>query len=255
MSDDKLTNDGSHVESMQLTNTVALVGSGEARLSSRYDCNVYAIDAPDGTVLIDTGAGESVPSLIEEVEKTFGGVSHALLTHAHADHSQGGPECMEADIEVIASEPTAQLLSNGSEYDLGIDAARDEGVYPTEYTFENYTVNQTFAPGETITVAGRRFKTIQLRGHAADHVAYLASETDQTNCFVGDAVYPDGRISLLNIPGSSLTHYRSDINSLTDQDIDALFPGHGLPMLADGQEAVEQAAEELLGMSVPPSRT
>lgn len=240
---------------MRLTDTVALVGSGDARFSSRYDCNVYAIDAPDGTVLLDTGAGETVPDLVERAEEAFGTVSHALLTHAHADHSQGGPACQDRGIEVVASRSTAELLANGTEHDLGIDVARAEGVYPNDYSFDNFTVDQTFTAGETLTVAGQRFETVQLRGHATDHVVYLIDNTDGMDCFVGDAVYPDGSISLLNVPGSSLAHYRADIDSLADCDVDALLPGHGLPLLADGQNAIDQAIRALSGMSTPPSRT
>jgi glyoxylase-like metal-dependent hydrolase (beta-lactamase superfamily II) len=240
---------------MRLTDTVALVGSGDARLSSQYDCNVYAIDAPDGTVLLDTGAGETVPGLLERAEEAFGAVSHALLTHAHADHSQGGPACRDRGIEVVASEPTADLLADGTEHDLGVDVARAEGVYPDDYTFENFTVDRRFTAGETVIVAGWQFETVQLRGHATDHVVYMIDGTGGTNCFVGDAVYPDGSISLLNIPGSSLADYRADINSLAGRDVDALFPGHGLPLLADGQNAIDQAAQALSGMSSPSTRT
>lgn len=245
---------------MRLSDAVALVGSGDVRLTSRYDCNAYAIDAPDGTVLVDTGAGdtgtgETIPAMIERAEDVFGSVTHALLTHAHADHSQGGPVCQERGITVVASEATTDLLASGSEHALGVDVAREEGVYPEQYTIENYDPDVTFEPGETITVAGRCFETVRVRGHAADHVAYLTEDSDRTYCFVGDAIYPDGSISLLNVPGSSLADYRADVENLVGLDVDALLPGHGHPMLADGSEAIETAAEALAGMSSPPSKT
>jgi glyoxylase-like metal-dependent hydrolase (beta-lactamase superfamily II) len=241
---------------MQLTNDVALVGSGGARLGDRYDCNVYALDAPDGTVLVDTGAGASVPELLDRAEAAFGEVTHALLTHAHADHSQGGPDCRRHGVEVVASEQTARLLREGTERELGVDVARDEGVYPAGYEFENYTADRTFSPGERIAVAGTAFETVPVRGHAPDHVAFLTgSEDGTTTCFVGDAVYPDGSISLLNVPGSSLADYRADIDGLADRGVDRLLPGHGLPLLADGQDAIDEARRALEGMSTPPSRT
>lgn len=245
---------------MRLTGTVALVGSGDVRLTSEYDCNAYAIDAPDGTVLVDTGAGdtgdgETVRSMVERAEATFGPVTHVLLTHAHADHSQGGPACRERGITVVAGEATASLLESGSESELGVDVAREEGIYPDSYAFENFEPDRTFAAGETLSVAGRMFDTVRVRGHAADHVAYLTDGPDRTYCFVGDAIYPDGSISLLNVPGSSLADYRADADALTDRGVDALLPGHGHPTLVDGQEAIEAAATALAGMSTPPSRT
>lgn len=240
---------------MRLTNSVALVGSGDARLSNRYDCNVYAVDAPDGTILVDTGAGLSVPGMLNRTEAIFGPVTHALLTHAHADHSQGGPACQDHGIEVIAGNATADLVTAGTEVELGVDVAREEGVYPDGYTFENFTVDRSFESGDPVSVARLSLETVLVRGHAPDHLVYLVKLDDRTICFVGDAVYPDGAISLLNVPGSSLADYRADIDSLADQDVDALLPGHGLPLLADGQTAIDDAREALAGMSSPPTRT
>lgn len=240
---------------MELTESVALVGSGDARLTDKYDCNVYAIAAPDGCILVDTGAGEMVADIVDRAEEEVGPVTSVLLTHAHADHSQGGPACQERGIEVIAGTATAELLIDGTEHDLGVDVAREEGVYPADYTFTNYEPDRTFSAPTTLTVAGRTFEAVPLAGHAADHVVYLTDVGDRTYCFVGDAVAPDGQISLLNTPGSSLTDYRADIENVSGRDVDVLLPGHGMPLLEDGQTAIDAAAEALAGMSSPPSRT
>ncbi len=240
---------------MRLTDTLALVGSGDARLSNRYDCNVYAIDAPEGPVLIDIGGGMDTETLLSHTRATLGEPSAALLTHAHADHSQGGPSLQERSIPVVAPEPSVPLLTCGTDRELGIDVAKRDGVYPPDYEYTHFDPDDTVDPGTTVTVAGREFESIRLRGHAADHVAYLTETDEATLCFVGDAVYPDGSISLLNTPGSSLADYREDIDNLADQNIDALLPGHGLPRLRDGQTAVDEAVDALSGMFTPPSKT
>ncbi|WP_129113807.1 MBL fold metallo-hydrolase [Halegenticoccus tardaugens] len=240
---------------MRLTESLALVGSGEARLTDRYDCNVYAIEAPDGAVLVDMGGGRAARRLLENARGTIGDPVGALLTHAHADHSQGGPALQRAGVPVIASNASADLLRTGTEAELGIVAAKRDGVYPPDYEFANYEPDRAVAPGTTITVGGRAFDVVSLRGHASDHVCYVTETDEGRVCFVGDAVYPDGSISLLNVSGSSLAAYRSDIGNLCGRDIDALLPGHGLPRLEDGQESVDQAAEALDGMYVPPSKT
>lgn len=240
---------------MRLTDTLALVGSGDVRLTNPHDCNAYAVDAPDGTVLIDTGSGGSLSAIVDRAESAFGPVTHALVTHAHADHCQGGPTCRDRGIAVVAEEVTAELLESGTEHELGVDVARREGIYPADYCFENYAVDRTFAAGETLSVAGRTFETVRFRGHAADHVAYVTDGPDRRYAFVGDAVYPDGSISLLNVPGSSLADYRADADALVGAAVDALLPGHGHPMLEGGQHAIDTMADNLTGMSTPPSRT
>lgn len=240
---------------MRLSDSVALVGSGDARLSNQYDCNVYAIDAPDGTVLVDTGAGLSPSQLLDRAESVFGPVTHALLTHAHADHSQGAPALQDRGVEVRACNATADLVSSATEAELGVDVARSEGIYPEGYSFENFHVDRSFAVDTELALAGLSVEPVLLRGHAPDHVVYIVELDSETTCFAGDAVYPDGSISLLNVPGSSLADYRADIEGLVGRGVDALLPGHGLPLMADGQAAVDDAAEALAGMSTPPSRT
>lgn len=240
---------------MQLDASLALVGSGEARISDQYDCNVYAIDAPDGPVLVDTGGGRDTERVLANTRAAFGEPAAALLTHAHADHSQGGPDLQSESIPVLASEPSRGLLRDGTDEELGLTAAKRDDVYPEEYTYTHYEPDRTVVPGETVTVGGRTFEAVRMRGHSSDHVCYLTTTDERRVCFAGDAVYPDGSISLLNVPGSSLAEYRADIENLRGRAIDALLPGHGLPCLEDGQEGIEQAASALRGMYTPPSRT
>lgn len=240
---------------MHLTEDVALVGSGEARLSDRHDCNVYAIDAPDGPVLVDAGAGRNTERILERTRETFGDPVGAILTHAHADHSQGGPDLQERGVPVVASESTASLLASGTDAALGLDRAKRDDVYPADYQFTQFEPERTTAAGETLTVGGRSFDVVRTRGHAADHVAYLTDLEDRRACFGGDAVFPDGSISLLNVPGSSLADYREDLPALADRGVDALLPGHGLPKLRAGQASIDRAIEAVAGMHSPPSRT
>lgn len=239
---------------MRLTDTVALVGSGDVRLSNRYDCNVYAMDAPDGVVLVDAGAGRSTDRILDRAREAIGTPTAAVLTHAHADHVQGVPDFPDG-IEVVASEETATLVERGDETRLGITAAKRDDVYPSDYVFEPFSPDRTFRPDTTIEVAGLKLEIVRVRGHASDHVCFLLDETDRTIAFVGDVLYPDGSISLLNVPGSSLAHYRADMPKLYDRHVDALLPGHGHPRLADGNESIETAHERLRGMFSPTSKT
>lgn len=240
---------------MRLTDSIALVGSGDARLTDPSDCNIYAIKSQEGPILIDTGGGGDTDSILENTRRTFGDPTGALITHAHADHSQGGPQLQTQQISVLAPKPSIPLLTEGTETELGIAAAKRDGVYPDDYEYTHYTPDRTATPGSMIEIGGRRFEVIQIRGHASDHVAYLTEVDGLTACFVGDAVYPEGSISLLNTPGSSLAEYRADIANLVGRGIDALLTGHGLPRLRDGQDGIDQAAEALAGMYTPSSKT
>jgi len=81
-----------------------------------------------------------------------------------------------------------------------------------------------------------------------------ARSTARRPVFIDDAVALNGLISLLDVVGSSLADYRVDIDSHSGRGIDQLLSGHRLPLLADGQDAVDDAWQTLQGMSTPPSR-
>lgn len=245
-----------HAATMQLTDRIALVGSGEARISDRIDCNVYAFNAPEGVVLVDTGGGRATERIIENTVEAFGSQpSTVLLTHCHSDHSQGAPYLQQRSVSVLCSDATASLVADGSDVELGLDRARHDGVYPEDYEFTHFTADRVLSPPTEFSVEGQPFEIVNVRGHALDHCCYLTTVGDKTVCFSADAVTVDGSILLLNMEGSSLSDYRAHIDKLVERRIDMLLPGHGLPRLEAGHESVEEAAAALSGLTTPSSMT
>lgn len=241
---------------MQLTPEIAMVGSGQLGISDPIDCNVYAIDSPEGIVLVDSGVGLGTEQIVENTHQAFQkDLDSVLLTHSHSDHSQGCPDLQRLGVTIISSEATAALVESGSNRELGLDRAKRDGFYPEEYEFTHFIPDRTFKAPAVVHAAGREFEALKVKGHARDHSCYFTTIDGRTVCFVADAVLSDGSICLLNMPGSSLQDYRSDIGLLMERDIDILLPGHGMPLLADGHDAIETAADALEGIESPPSFT
>jgi len=237
---------------MHIGPDIALVGSGEMRLSDPMDCNVYAVDCPDGVVLIDTGVGEATEQIIANAEDAFGSTpSDAVLTHAHADHAQGAPALQAAGVRVWATEATAALTEAGTTEELGLDRAKRSGIYPADYSYAHFRPDRVVEADTTVGVAGGRFELLAVRGHARDHSCILYGDPAAPAGFVGDALRADGSIILLNMPGSSLAAYREDLGRLGAYPIDRLLPGHGYPLFAEGEGAVTRAIEGLRSVDVP----
>jgi glyoxylase-like metal-dependent hydrolase (beta-lactamase superfamily II) len=67
---------------------------GGSDLTDSRDCSVYLIDVGE-LLLIDTGAGQSVAKIIQNIAAIGGeaaDVSSVILTHCHIDHVGGAPE-------------------------------------------------------------------------------------------------------------------------------------------------------------------
>lgn len=93
---------------------VYLIGSSD--LTSPEDCCVYLLDLGD-LILIDAGAGKSVPVLLENIESLGFGhrpITAVLATHCHIDHIGGIPELRKkTGCQVIAHSMDAAPMEKG----------------------------------------------------------------------------------------------------------------------------------------------
>lgn len=93
---------------------VYLVGSPE--LTAPEDCCVYLLDLGD-LVLVDAGAGRSIPAILENIESLEFGhrpISAVIATHCHIDHVGGIPQLRErTGCQVIAHEQDAAAMEEG----------------------------------------------------------------------------------------------------------------------------------------------
>ena len=124
---------------MRLTESIFMVGSGPFGLSHEFDCSVYIIDCSGSLVMVDTGAGCNIKSIIENIKKDGldpKNIDHILLTHSHADH--GGGAAMIKNLyssEVYISEIEAECLASADESMIKLDVAKRSGLYSPDYTF------------------------------------------------------------------------------------------------------------------------
>lgn len=92
---------------------------------------------------------------------------------------------------------------------------------------------------------------ILLKGHSPGLLCYFLKTAEKNVLFTSDQVFINGAIGLLNCPGSELNDYRKDIGKLADLQVDAIFPGHRLFVLSNGQEHIDKAIESLSKVFVP----
>jgi len=224
-----------------------MVGSLQYGLSGPMDCHVYAVRGPEGVVLIDSGAGTHTETLLSNVREEFAGerVKALLLTHAHLDHCGGAAAMRErTGCTVITSELTLPIIESGDEEASGLRAARLQGTYPAEMRLSPCAVSLSFADGGQFEAAGIPFRAIHVRGHSRDSFCFLARIDGRDSIFAGDVVFYGGVLGVINVEGSGMEGYRSDLHKLQGLGIEGFFPGHGLFAITGGQRHIDKAIEQ-----------
>ncbi|MBU0514313.1 MAG: MBL fold metallo-hydrolase [Proteobacteria bacterium] len=99
----------------EISRGVFLVAGGG--LTDPADCLCYLVAAGDRSVLIDTGAGDSIGRIVKNVQAAGvapSSVTHIVLTHGHADHVGGATEARDKlAAQLVAHAGDARAIETG----------------------------------------------------------------------------------------------------------------------------------------------
>ena len=243
---------------MQISPDVYLVGSGMhgIDLSESLDCNVYVFDSGESYVMFDAGVGINPERILQvcdqdglELKKPY----HLFLTHGHGDYSAGGSFLRELfDLKIYGSSGTAERVVNGADL-ISLPDAIKAGVYPSDFVYQTYEIDQVVEDGETLTFGELDVFVILTPGHSDDHTCYLVNCQGKRYLLSGDAIFHGGRIILQNTYDCRVPETIASIRRLSEFDFDVLLPGHLLFSLNNGKQHVDMACEVLDRMGCPPS--
>ena len=181
--------------------------------------NIYVVGREHATV-IDTGVGNAVnpvwPQLRElGVEPT--NVENVVLTHAHHDHAMGVFIILQrADPRVYVHEEDTRYIA--SRLGDNLVTIREGDVIETEL----WPLTVLWTPGHT-----RGSMCLYNREHRI--------------LFSGDTVFPDGYYGRTDGESGSQEAMGDSLRKLDRLDVEHLLPGHGSPVLGDGNRHIEMA--------------
>ncbi len=244
---------------MKLTDIVYLAGSGSLGfgLSDDHDCHVYLIDGGEEAALIDAGAGLKPEAILENVIAdglSLDRIRYLLLTHGHADHAAGAAYLRERlNLQVMASHEIADVLRNGDERAISLDAAREIGGYPPECRLRPCPVDRTLKDGDRIRVGRSELSVIETPGHSRGCLSFLMQVGGRTYLFCGDSLFFGGKLALQNIPDCDLQESLKTVCKLGKLSVDVFLPGHLGLSLSAGQRHIEAALQVMAGLGIPPN--
>lgn len=242
---------------MRIMTSVYLVGSGHIGLSHPFDCHIYLIDGGGELALVDSGAGVDVDLVLSNIEKHGfkpERIEKVIITHHHVDHSGGCKRIKDiTSARLYIHQDGAEFVEEGNEEKMGLAVAKKSGLYPPGYTFTPFKVDCMIEDSQVIPVGKLKLKAFHIAGHSRDSTCFYMDDGSCRMLFSGDVVLFDGKIGLLNRPGSSLETYRQNFPKLACLDIDALLPGHGVFVIKGGRQHIEKAFLALEKAFPPPN--
>ncbi|MDE4908470.1 MBL fold metallo-hydrolase [Methanogenium marinum] len=191
---------------------------GEGYWANAYIC---------GEVLIDAGVTPM------QVEAYAPDITTIVLTHCHYDHiAHAHHIAYMCDAKVFIHEADEPALTHGrSEVTLSAMFGERTPAVPLAGTLED---------GDTIG----GLKVIHTPGHTPGSICLWDQEDE--NLISGDTVFADGGVGRTDFPGGSQEELVHSLDRLAGYDVQAIWPGHGMPAKENGFRHIE-AARRMIG--------
>jgi glyoxylase-like metal-dependent hydrolase (beta-lactamase superfamily II) len=163
------------------------IKAGVYILGSLEPSAAYAVETPEGVVLVDSGLRSDaslLKSQLASVGLDWRQIRAILLTHAHGDHT-GGAERLRAETgaKVYAGEGDAAVIRAGGPHEAIFSAfSLPEGeLHPT-------TIDVALKGDESIAFGDVRFRALATPGHTPGSICYLMERGDLRALFAGDVI-------------------------------------------------------------------
>ena len=205
--------------SVVLSPRVRRVTASNAGVMTGPGTNSYLVGDParNEWAVIDPGPADEahVDAILAAAP---GPIRWILVTHTHRDHS-----------------PAATLLKarTGAPC-MGMAACHDDGQDTAFLPDRALHHGDVLALGPQATL-----RVVHTPGHAANHLCYLLEE--EKTLFTGDHVM-QGSTVVINPPDGDMAAYMASLQSLLDEDLQWLAPGHGF-LIAEPRLAIERLIE------------
>ena len=208
----------------------------------RDSCNVYALECPEGMVLVNAGTGEWLKHM-DQLPKRCAALA---CTHYFRDHSAGAAEAADYGIRVFVPEYEEEIFTDPNQhfrqresyivYDNLWD--RFSPILPTE-------ISGVLRDYDVINLAGREFQIVPLPGVTCGQVGLLTILDDgRKMIFTGEAIHSHGRIARI----APLQYNYNDLSGaiqacdsvrrLLTHKPSILLPSLGEPILKETENAL-----------------
>jgi len=193
---------------------------------SDLDSNIYLIN---GDTIVDSGTGSNFVRLYDifkRLKLDFDDIKNIINTHMHWDHIGGNAFFGNAKIHI--HEKDSHVLEKG-------DSELSHASY-FNGNMKPMPVEKKLRDGDEIF----GFKVLHTPGHTEGSICLL--DNKDKILISGDTVFADG-VGRTDLPGGDERALESSLEKLAALDIEKILPGHGEPVLNNGNNAMKKIIE------------
>jgi glyoxylase-like metal-dependent hydrolase (beta-lactamase superfamily II) len=213
-------------------------------------CSVYAIEAPEGAVIVDAGTGAWLDHADELPAKPVA----LLCTHFLRDHSAGAARASKAGIPVYVPEYERAIFADPEQHFRQRDTyIIYDNVWDLYAPIEPTVVAGVLRDYDRVDVAGMEFEVIPLPGATFTQIGLGVTLRDGRRAvFCGEAIHSPGKLARLaplqynynDLPGGVQCSF--SVQELRRRKPDLLLPSLGEPILDDADGALALLRQNLL---------
>ena len=220
---------------------------------AQFDAS-FLIHAPEGPVLVETGPGSTLPTLLARLADRGiapPDVGHILLTHIHLDHGGAAGWWAQQGATIYVHEFGAPHLVDPSKLIASATRIYGDQMQPLWGDILPAPADRVVAltDGDVVEAAGLTFTAIYTPGHAGHHHAYRLGDVG----FVGDAAGIRGpQMGWIDLPAPppefDLELWKASIERLRGERFETIYRTHFGPRsdvdseLDGAERVVERAA-------------
>ena len=207
--------------------------------------NVYAIQAPHGVTLVDTGTDDREYDIVQEnlAYWGLGPVTHVILSHAHINHCFNAARFQREGAQIICAQAVADAIATAS--DRLIDYHRTSFSYHVK-SCTRCTADRVIPATGVYDIAGQTFDIRITNGHSKGGLVCFSSIGGRQAMFTGDFIQiaPENTHAVVGWNGDIEYDPQvclTELQQLSVEEPDMILPGHGQQCLRDAWQMPKNA--------------